>query len=70
MMAAEVFEAYLDALNAYKAWIACGKDFVNHSHLFEAWDKAVMRFAEVRNINRNWAACEIFHAITLESLEN
>lgn len=67
MMTAEVFEYYLKALNAYKAWIACGKDFVAHTHLFEEWDKAAQEFADVRNIKRNWAVIEIFHAIELEN---
>jgi hypothetical protein len=59
-------ELFLKAFSAYKQWIECGKDFVAHAHLFEAWDVAVIEFAEARGVTRNVAACEVFHALELE----
>ena len=40
----ENVEAFLKATQAYRAWIDCGKDLVNHPDLFDAYDKAVDDF--------------------------
>jgi hypothetical protein len=37
-------EAFLNATQAYRAWLDCGKDLVNHADLFDAYDKAVDDF--------------------------
>ena len=67
MMLAENFELYLKALDAYKAWIATGKDFVNHADKFEAWDVAILAYAKAVNVSRSHAATEIFVACEVKA---
>jgi len=40
----ENVEAFVNACGAYRTWLDCGKDLVNHADLFEAYDKAVDDF--------------------------
>lgn len=56
-------ELFLKAMDAYKAWIATGKDFVCHADLFEVWDKAINAFAEARSIPVSWAKTEVYVAV-------
>lgn len=63
----EIVEAFLKAFNAYKAWVECGKDFMYHTDLFEAWDQAVQEYASLKNVSRNNAALEIFYQLDLEN---
>ena len=34
------------ACDAYRAWCKSGKNFATSQHLFDAWDAAVMAYAE------------------------
>jgi len=58
-------ELFLDAVNAYKAWVACGKDFVNHAHLYDVWDDAVMAYAQAGHLQRNRAVHQILQGLEL-----
>jgi len=37
-------EAFLNATQAYRAWLDCGKDLVDHADLFDVYDKAMDEF--------------------------
>ncbi len=54
---------FLEAVNAYKAWVATGKDFVNHWQLFEAWDEAVLAYAQSINLKRAQAVSHVVMAL-------
>jgi hypothetical protein len=54
---------FLDAINAYKAWIDTGKDFLNHADLFDVWDEAVCAYAQAVFISRNRAVCQILQGL-------
>ena len=58
-------ELFLDAINAYKAWLAVDKDFLNHSDLFEVWDSAIMAYAQSIFITRNRAVCHILQGLEM-----
>ena len=59
-------ELFLKTVDAYKAWIATGKDFVAHSDLYEAWDEAVLAYAKAMNLSRNDASLHITEALKRE----
>jgi hypothetical protein len=56
-------ELFLKAINAYKAWCDCGKDFKDNWQLFEIWDQAVMDYADAVFIRRNQAVSHIVQAM-------
>ena len=58
-------ELFLDAVNAYKAWVACGKDFVNHAHLFDVWDDAVVAYGQSVFLERNRAVHQVLQGLEL-----
>jgi hypothetical protein len=58
-------ELFLEAITAYKAWLATGKDFLNHSDIFEAWDEAVIAYAQSIFLDRNRAVCQILQGLEI-----
>jgi len=58
-------ELFLEAINAYRAWIDCGKDFLNHSDLYDVWDDAVMAYAQVVHLQRNRAVHQILQGLEI-----
>ena len=56
---------FLEAVNAYKAWIDCGKDFLNHANLFDAWDDAVTAYAQSVFLERNRAVHQVLQGLEL-----
>lgn len=56
---------FLEAINAYKAWISCGKDFVNHSDLFDAWDDAVTAYGQSVFLERNRAVHQVLQGLEM-----
>jgi hypothetical protein len=61
MMSSE--QLFLKAVDAYKAWLETGKDFLNHSDLFEVWDDAVMTYADSINLKRSQAVTHVVMAL-------
>jgi len=37
-------ELFLQAVNAYRAWVNTGMDFKDFTHLFLEWDEAVIAY--------------------------
>ena len=58
-------ELFLKAVSAYRAWINCGKDFLNHADLFDVWDDAVMAYAQVVHLERNRAVHQILQGLEI-----
>jgi len=58
-------ELFLDAVNAYKAWVATGKDFINHAHLFDVWDDAVTAYGQSVFLERNRAVHQVLQGLEL-----
>jgi len=56
-------QLFLKAVDAYKAWLDTGKDFLNHSDLFEIWDDAVLSYADSINVQRNRAVTHVVMAL-------
>ena len=56
-------QLFLQAVSAYKSWLDTGKDFLNHSDLFEAWDEAVLAYAESINLKRSQAVSHVVMAL-------
>jgi hypothetical protein len=56
-------ELFLKAVTAYRAWINTGKDFVNHSDLYEAWDDAINAYADAGMLRRNQAVSHVVQAM-------
>ena len=56
-------ELFLDAINAYKEWLEVGKDFLNHSDLFEIWDSAITAYAQSVFITRNRAVSHVLQGL-------
>jgi len=61
MMSSE--QLFLQAVTAYRTWIECGKDFLNHSDLFEAWDDAVLAYADSIYVKRAQAVSHVVMAL-------
>jgi hypothetical protein len=61
MMSSE--QLFLQAVSAYRTWIDCGKDFLNHSDLFEAWDDAVLAYADAIYVKRSQAVTHVVMAL-------
>lgn len=64
MISAELF---LDALNKYRAWIDCGKDAANHWDKYEAWDKAILAYADFMKLKRSDACLEVFTVLDVKA---
>jgi hypothetical protein len=60
-------ELFLKAVDAYKAWDDTGKDFVDHSHLWEAWDEAVVAFTREAGMNRMQAIFAVRNSLGMRS---
>jgi recombinational DNA repair ATPase RecF len=56
-------QLFLQAVTAYQTWVDCGKDFLNHTDLFEAWDDAVIAYAESINLKRSQAVTHVVIAL-------
>jgi len=56
-------DLFLLAVTAYRAWINTGKDFLNHSDLYEAWDDAVNAYADAGMLRRNQAVSHVVQAM-------
>jgi hypothetical protein len=56
MMNAELF---LDAVNTYKDWWMCGRDFNLHADKFEAWDMAINTYSFTAMISRDEAINQV-----------
>ena len=56
---------FLEAVNAYKAWLETGKDFLNHSDLFDVWDDAVTAYGQSIFLERNRAVHQILQGLEL-----
>ncbi len=56
-------ELFLDAIAAYKAWIACGKDFLNHADLYDVWDDAVVAYGQSIFLERNRAVHQVLQGL-------
>jgi len=61
MMSSE--QLFLNAVTAYRTWIECGKDFLNHSDLFEIWDDAVLAYADAIYVKRAQAVSHVVMAL-------
>lgn len=56
---------FLEAINAYKAWVNTGKDFLNHADLFEAWDDAVTAYGQSVFLERNRAVHQVLQGLEM-----
>jgi hypothetical protein len=56
-------QLFLKAVDAYRAWVECGKDFVNHADLFEFWDSAVYDYADAIHVKRAQAVSHVVMAV-------
>jgi hypothetical protein len=61
MIASEVL--FLQAVTAYKVWIATGKDFLNHADVYDVWDDAVLAYAQSINLKRAQAVSHVVTAL-------
>jgi hypothetical protein len=59
-------ELFIKAVNAYKTWCKTGMDFMNYSHLYEAWDDAVLAYAKSCDISRNDACTHVYVDVAIE----
>jgi recombinational DNA repair ATPase RecF len=58
-------ELFLEAINAYKAWVNTGKDFLNHADLFDIWDDAVTAYAQSVFLDRNRAVHQVLQGLEI-----
>jgi len=56
-------ELFLKTVDAYKAWIRTGMDFMSFSDLYERWDSALLAYAKAMNISRDTASLHVTEAI-------
>jgi hypothetical protein len=61
-------ELFLKTVDAYKAWIATGKDFLLFSDLYERWDSSLLEYAKAMNLSRSDAATHIYVAVKREMI--
>jgi hypothetical protein len=54
-----VEEMFLVAVNTYKDWWECGRDFNLHADKFEAWNQAVIDFASAAGVDRGEAIIQV-----------
>ena len=62
-----VTELFLDACRLYKVWCDTGKDAANCWADYEAWDVAVIAFAQSMNLSRSDATLYVFEAVQVQS---
>ena len=58
-------ELFLQAIEAYKAWLDTGKDFLNHSDLFDAWEDAVTAYGQSVFLDRNRAVHQVLQGMEI-----
>jgi hypothetical protein len=58
-------ELFLQAIEAYKAWVNTGKDFLNHADLFDVWDDAVTAYAQSVFLDRNRAVHQVLQGLEI-----
>jgi hypothetical protein len=56
-------QLFLKAVDCYRTWIDCNKDFLNHSDLFEQWDDAVLAYADSIYVKRAQAVSHVVMAL-------
>jgi len=61
-------ELFLQAVNAYRAWVNVGKDFKEFTHLFLEWDEAVIAYMTEAGVNRMGAINQIRRALGIVSI--
>jgi hypothetical protein len=61
-------ELFLKTIDAYKAWIKTGMDFMSFSDLYERWDEALLEYAKAMNISRSEASLHITEAMKRENI--
>jgi hypothetical protein len=61
-------ELFLKTIDAYKAWIKTGMDFMSFSDLYERWDEALLAYAKAMNITRSEASLHITEAMKRENI--
>jgi len=61
-------ELFLQAVNAYKAWVNTGMDFKDFTHLFLKWDEAVIAYMTVAGVNRMEAIHQVRKALGMVSI--
>jgi hypothetical protein len=61
-------ELFLQAVNAYKAWVRTGMDFKDFTHLFLKWDEAVIAYMTEAGINRMEAIYQVRKALGMGSI--
>lgn len=54
------------ACDAYRAWCKSGKNFKTSQHLFDAWDAAVMAYAERYSVTRAFAVDKVYREVEAE----
>lgn len=60
-------ELFLNACRLYKVWCDTGKDAANCWADYEAWDAAVIAFAEAVGLSRSHACTYVFEAVQVQS---
>lgn len=60
-------ELFLKTVDAYKTWSKTGMDHKNFTHLYEAWDEALMAFAKSMNLSRSDASTYVYVVIRKEN---
>jgi len=61
-------ELFLQAVNAYRAWVNTGMDFKDFTHLFLKWDEAVIAYMTEAGINRMEAIYQVRKALGMGSI--
>ena len=56
-------DLFAEALDAYTAWLKSGRDHKTAQHLFDAWDEAIMKYAEFANVSRVVAVDMIYRSV-------
>ena len=60
-------ELFLKTVDAYKTWVSSGMNFQSFTDLYEAWDEALLSYAEAMSISRSEATFHVYEAIRLEN---
>jgi hypothetical protein len=60
-------ELFLDAVNTYKDWWMCGRDFNLHADKFEAWDMAIETYSFTAMISRSEAINQVRAALGMSN---
>lgn len=62
-----VTQLFLKTVDAYKTWVSTGMNHKVYSDLYEAWDEALLSYAEAMSITRKEATLHVYEAIRLEN---